>query len=200
MGTTEAARQRVRRAPAGTFFRTSDFVGPRPAVLTALSRLHSDGALARVRNGLYWKGVNSRFGKGRPDASAAAIALAKGRGVGPTAWSATQALGLSTQVPPIAELAVIGPAPKMEGVRFHTRNNTARRDLSFLEIAVIETLREFPRYAEADLFELAKKIDALELNNKISLKKVEKVATSERSPRLRENLEALRDIRERAVA
>ena len=77
MGTTEAARRRVRRAPAGTFFRTSDFVGPRPAVLTALSRLHSDGALARVRNGLYWKGVNSRFGKGRPDASAAAIALAK---------------------------------------------------------------------------------------------------------------------------
>lgn len=57
MGTTEAARRRVRRAPAGTFFRTSDFVGPRPAVLTALSRLHSDGALARVRNGLYWKGV-----------------------------------------------------------------------------------------------------------------------------------------------
>ena len=68
MGTTEAARRRVRRAPAGTFFRTSDFVGPRPAVLTALSLLHSDGALARVRNGLYWKGVNSRFGKGRPDA------------------------------------------------------------------------------------------------------------------------------------
>jgi hypothetical protein len=88
----------------------------------------------------------------------------------------------------------------MEGVRFHTRNNTARRDLSYLEIAVLETLREFPRYAEADLFELAKKIDTLELVNKISLKKVEKVATSERSPRLRENLEALRGIRERVVA
>jgi len=200
VGTAEAARRRVRHAPTGTFFRTSDFDGPRPAVLTALSRLHSDGELVRVRNGLYWKGVSSRFGKGRPDRSAAAIALAKGRGVGPTAWSATQVLGLSTQVPPIAELAVIGPAPKMEGVRFHTRNNTARRDLSYLEIAVLETLREFPRYAEANLLELAKKIDALELINRISLKKVKKVATSERSPRLRENLEALRDLYERVAA
>jgi hypothetical protein len=88
----------------------------------------------------------------------------------------------------------------MEGVRFHTRNNTARRDLSYLEIAVLETLREFPRYAEANLLELAKKIDALELINRISLKKVKKVATSERSPRLRENLEALRDLYERVAA
>ena len=45
-----------------------------------------------------------------------------------------------------------------------------------------------------------KKIDAFELMNKISLKKVEKVATFERSPRLRENLEALRGIRELAGA
>ena len=87
----------------------------------------------------------------------------------------------------------------MEGVRFHAEQHgetrsVVSRDRCHRDVA------EFPRYAEADLFELAKKIDALELNNKISLKKVEKVATSERSPRLRENLEALRDIRERAVA
>lgn len=192
MGTTEAIRNRVRRAATGTFFRPSDFVGHRPAVLTALSRLNAEGELVRVRNGLYWKGVNSRYGSGRPDSSAAAVALAEGRGVGPTRWSATQALGLSTQVPPVADLVVTGPAPKMRGVRFHTRNNAARQNLSYLEVAVLETLRDFPRYVEVDLDELATKVEGLDVAGKISMKKVEKAAASERSPRLRENLEELR--------
>lgn len=200
VGTAETIRRRVNSAPSGTFFCTSDFDGPRSAVLTALSRLYADGELVRVRNGLYWKGVNSRFGKGRPDSAAAAAALTGGRGVGPTGWSATQALGLSTQVPPVAELAVTGRSPKLDGVRFHTRGNVARRDLSYLEVAVLEALREFPRYAEVDIAELVSKVDALDLNREINMKKIEKVAAAERSPRLRENLDAVRRIRERVAA
>jgi hypothetical protein len=88
----------------------------------------------------------------------------------------------------------------MVGVRFHTRNNVARRDLSYLEVAVLEALREFPRFAEVDLTDLAKKIEELELERKINLKKVEKVAHSERSPKLRENFEAIRGLRARLVA
>ena len=194
MTTAEAIRNKVRRAPAGTFMRPSDFPGPRAAVLVVLSRLHAKGDLIRVRNGLYWKGVNSPYGKGSPDLLASAMAAAGERGVGPSGWSATHALGLSTQMPAIPELAVTGPAPKFEGVRFHTRNNATRRGLSFYELALLEALREFPRFAEVDIAEVARKVADLEAKGKIRMAKVEKVAAREHSPRLRENLAIVREL------
>ena len=65
---------------------------------------------------------------------------------------------------------------------------------------MLEALREFPRYAEVDIAELVSKVDALDLNREINMKKIEKVAAAERSPRLRENLDAVRRIRERVAA
>jgi len=195
MATAAAAvRTTVRRAPAGSFIRTSDLPGPRAAVLTALSRLYADGELVRVRNGLYWKGVNSPYGKGRPDRLASAVAAAGGKGVGPSGWTAAQVLGLSTQMAATPELAVTGPAPALKGVRFHTRNNAARRDLSFLEIALLEVLREFPRYTEVSIDEVARRVGDLEADREIRMAKVDKVAASEHSRKLRENLGAVRDI------
>ena len=89
MTTAEMIRRQVQEVPAGTFIRPAELPGTRPAVLTALSRLHADGELVRVRNGLYWKGLQSRFGSGRPNLLDAAVAVA-GTGAGPTGWSAAQ--------------------------------------------------------------------------------------------------------------
>lgn len=145
----------------------------------------------RVRNGLYWKGVSSRFGRGRPSLLEAAVSAAGDRGAGPAGWSATQVLGLATQLPATPEVAVAGPAPKLDGVRFHRRSNAARRDLGFYEVALIEALRDFPRYSEVDMESVARTVTRLESEGKVRMAKVERVAASEHSPALRRNLEAM---------
>jgi hypothetical protein len=111
--------------------------------------------------------------------------------VGPAGWSATQVLGLSTQLPAIPELAVAGPTPTLKGVRFHQRNNLARRGLSFLEIALLESLRDFPRYAEVDFDGVTRRVEELVADGRIRLAKVGKAAASEHSPALRRNLQAV---------
>jgi hypothetical protein len=150
--TTARIRKRVESAVPGTFFRSSDFEGSTSAVETAMSRLARDGLLRRVHRGLYWKGVRSRFGTGRPPALAVGVELAGRRGVGPAGWTASHVLGLTTQVPPTTELSVAGRhAPSApEGIRFHTRANLDRLDLRFHEIALLEVLRDWPATTESD--------------------------------------------------
>ncbi len=188
MTTAEMIRRKVQEVPAGTFIRPADLPGTRPAVLTALSRLHADGELVRVRNGLYWKGLQSRFGSGRPNLLDAAVAVAAGSGAGPTGWSATQVLGLSTQLPAVPEVAVAGPVPTLEGVRFHRRNDTARHELNFYEVALMEVLRTYPRYAEVGIDRVAATVRRLEAEGNADWSKIERVARSEHSPKLRHNL------------
>src|ERR1700716_2295524 len=108
MTTSARIRKRVDSAAPGTFFRSSDFSGSTAAVEAAMSRLPSAGVLKRVHRGLYWKGVRSRFGSGRPAALAVGVELAGRRGVGPAGWTASHVLGLTTQVPPSTELTLVG--------------------------------------------------------------------------------------------
>jgi len=157
----------------------------------SLVRLAGAGDLVRVRNGLYWKGVKSRFGAGRPGLLDAAIAVAGTDGAGPSGWSAAHALGLSTQLPATPEVAVAGPVPSFEGVRFHKRNNLARRNLGFWEIALLEALRSYPAYAAVDLDELATRACSLSAEGKVRFPCLESAARSERSPALRRNLAAV---------
>jgi hypothetical protein len=88
-------------------------------------------------------------------------------------------------------VAVAGPVPSFQGVMFHKRNNLARRDLGFWEIALLEVLRSYPAYAEADLDELATRVCSLVAEGKVRFSHLEKAARSERSPALRRNLVAV---------
>jgi hypothetical protein len=176
----DGIRASVEAVPVGTFIRSADVPGSRAAVNTALSRLARAGDLVRVRNGLYWKGVKSRFGTGRPGLLDAAIAAAGIDGA-----------GLSTQLPATPEVAVAGPVPSFEGVRFHKRNNLARRNLGFWEIALLEALRSYPAYAEVGLDELATRACSLSAEGKVRFPSLESAARSERSPALRRNLAAV---------
>jgi hypothetical protein len=188
----EVVRAVVATAPVGTFIRNADVPGTRAGVNTALSRLAADGEVVRVRNGLYWKGVKSRFGSGGPGRLDAGIAAAGSEGAGPSGWSASQTLGLSTQVPAIPEVAVAGPVPSLSGVKFHRRNNLARRDLSVCEIALLEALRSYPAFAEVTVEEFAIRVQSLVEEGRVRLGHVERVAGKEHSAALRRNLAALR--------
>jgi hypothetical protein len=181
MTTAGRIRHRVASAPAGSFFRPYEFEGVAGAIETALSRLASEGTLTRVRRGLYWKGVNSRFGSGWPGARDIAMELAGDKGNGPTGWSASHFLGLTTQVPPVADMTVVGRhAPKApSGVRFHTRANLDRLKLGFYEIALIEVLRDWPLTTDADWPTLLATVKELGDKGLINLKRVVKGSRSE---------------------
>jgi hypothetical protein len=143
----------------------------------------TDGPIARVRQGLYWtKPKATRFGSGRPDTTAATL-VAAGKGAGPASWSATQALGLSTQIPAVPTVAVLGRAPKgLSGVRFVGRSNLERRDLTPLEIAVLEVLRDYPDHTDpgTDWQDLRDRLATLARDGEIDPHRLMRVAGSER--------------------
>ncbi len=150
-----AIRARIESTPARTFLRADDLAGEfdsRNAVDTALSRLTSDPAvpLVRVHRGLYWRGSPSRFGKDRPSVTDTVVALVGDRGgIGPSGWSASRDLGLTSQRPAIEEFATVGPAPTgIPGVRFRRRSNPKRANLRFNEIAALEVIAAWPKYVD----------------------------------------------------
>ncbi len=192
MSVAETVRNKVSKASVGSFFTVSDFPGSRRAVESALSRLAAENPrVVRVRKGLYWKGVRSPFGVGRPRPREAIRKLA-GRGSGPTGWSASYALGLSTQVPPVEEYVTVRVhSPTLRGVRFHGRTNLDRTSLNEAEIALLEVLRAWPRYVEADWADVVSTVGELESKGVIRLDRVFKVGMKEKSPQARDLLRRL---------
>jgi hypothetical protein len=118
--------------------------GPTGAVEAELSRLARRGEIRRVRKGLYWKGPKTRLGIAAPAPQDVALAIA-GPGAGPSGIEAARWLGLTTQVAGRPEIAVPGRVPTpIAGVRFCSRSTRRREvDLSPIEVAVIEVLRDF---------------------------------------------------------
>jgi hypothetical protein len=152
-----AIRARIEKSPARTFLRTDDLAAEfdsRSAVDTALSRLADDPTvpLVRVRRGLYWRSSASKFGNDWPSAADTVIAVVGDRGgIGPTGWSASRDLGLTTQRPATEEFATLGPPPTgIKGVRFRRRSNPKRANLRYLEIAALEVVGAWPMYVDGD--------------------------------------------------
>ena len=176
--------------PPGTYFTTSDVPGTTGSVDSMLSRLAaSDGPIQRVRQGVYWRrSAPTRFGSARPDPAQAAI-VAAGPGAGPGGASAANSVGLSTQVPRQPQVAVVGRAPKgLIGVRVIARSNPHRVLLSPTEVAVLEGVREFDRYADVPWPQARRRLRRLAADGKIDLVKIADVAAHERSAGLRDRI------------
>jgi hypothetical protein len=150
-------RARVDKTPVRTFLRADEMAADldsRNAVDTALSRLADDQTvpLVRVRRGLYWRSSASKFGKDRPSPADIVIAVAGDRGgIGPSGWSASRDLGLTSQRPATEEFATVAPAPTgIKGVRFRRRSNPKRANLRYHEIAALEVVGAWPAYVDGD--------------------------------------------------
>lgn len=190
-GTTSAAsqvRDWIDGRAARSFFVPADVPGGASVIESTLSRLASDpdGPILRVRNGLYWKKPPAtRWGTGRPDPVDAVFAVA-GRGAGLAGASAANALGLSTQVPVVPMVAVLGRPPKgIDGVRVTTRSNVDRVDLNHTEVAVLEALRDFPHHVDVDADRVRRVLRGLVANGRIDIDKVCRIAVSDRKPEVR---------------
>lgn len=147
------------------FWRSEEFAGSRRAVEHALSRLVADDELVHVRRGLYWRGRRTSFGWSRPSPRDVAVAIAGGDGVGPAGWSATNALGIATQVPGVETVAVPSRAPSpVSGVRWVSRAaRWARRaeKLTPVEVALLEALEGFEGYVDIPHEEAVRRLIAL---------------------------------------
>lgn len=194
MSVAERVRSRELRSKPGVLLSADDFEGSRSAVESALSRMASRGELPRVRRGLYFKGVRSRFGPGRPPIEDVVHKICGKKGVGPAGWNAARVLGLTTQVPARLEFAVVkAPPANLPGVIFRVRRNTDRLAANPREIAVFELLRTWPTHTEGSWADLVAKVAALRSARTIDLDRMARIASVEPSPALRGRMRTLID-------
>lgn len=170
--------------PAGSFIAAADLPGsPRAA-----ARAVAGGELVRVRRGLYFKGVRTRYGMTAPGPVEVAVRVLGPGGVGPAGHCAARAFGLTTQVPARPELAVTrAQLPTIAGVVLRRRGNAARRDLGSDDVALLEVLRDFEHLSEKPLWALAAAVTA----SSIDLRRIDLALRTDRSPAARRQFDAL---------
>ena len=155
ISTAEAVRRWVDEAHPESVLDTREAPGaPSNATRVALSKIASDpeSSVSFVRRHIYWKGGFTKnqwtepFDAEPVDYTAAALAVA-GPGSGLAGYSAAQLFGWTHEMLIAPEIAVVGRAPRgfEEQVLVHSRTNTARYELSELEVALLEATIGFIR-------------------------------------------------------
>jgi len=89
---------------------------------------------------------------------------------------------LSSQIPPKAEIAIVGPKPTgraSKSIEYIMRSNTLRSDLTHEEIALLELAREHFRRVEVDESAFTERLIRLVAEKRIDLKRVARVAAHE---------------------
>jgi hypothetical protein len=193
---TSVAEQVKRRVQSSQneFWTADDFdAASRTAVLRELSRLADEGELRSVRKGLYWRGQKTRLGMTPPQGEDVVRHAVGSGGVGPAAWTASLALGLSTQHPRVETVAVPKRLRALGSVEIKDRSGREfrrRERLNRYEVALLEVLEDWERYVDIPQ---AAALDRLEhwIDSKtIRVDKLVKAAKTE-PPAVRENLRGL---------
>jgi hypothetical protein len=188
-------KRRVAAAPAGSAFTIEEFleVASPAAVKTTLSRLSKRGLIDRVRRGIYHKPRISRFGRGSMSPDYIALAAAHGKAPGPAGASAAVALGLTTQIPPRATIAIVGNRPSaVPDVRFVERSNIGRvtAKLRPSEIALLEIVRDGFKWVELPEPAIRSRVHELVSGGDIDVRRIRRAASGE-TRRVAEQLDAL---------
>ena len=156
----------LREVPVGTFLTVGDLPGSPAAARQCLAREDRDpyGLVRRVAHGLYWRADHydppkvtrngKTFTKTTPSSEAVALHMA-GPGSGWTGYDALRQYRLTTQIPAQIWLAVVGrppQSPKKKGpkIRFFGRANEMRRELTFLEVTLLEALRYYKKFGQVE--------------------------------------------------
>lgn len=166
---------------------TADFPDlPATAVTAALRRLAKVGELRQIRQGVYWRGAKYRFGMSLPDSIQLAKTLTKVNGVGWAGLSASNVLGLTTQVPSVETIAVPISAPRpIQGVKFVARPSKHRRNkmkLNPIEVAALETLSDWESVIDVKPSEAVDSLANYVINGVIRPEKIAEAAADEKGP------------------
>jgi len=188
------------RLPVGSYVHVDQLPGTSSAAKNAASRAATRGDLVGLRRGLYYKGKRTRYGVLTPPAEDVALEVLGRKGVGPTGVWAAHVLNLTTQLPAVPELVTSGPIPTgVRGVLVHKRNNVARRDLNYAEIAVLEVLRDWNYTTEADWDGVVAAVRERVQGRQVRPDKLAAAAAGERKPHVRARLRDLLAALDRAT-
>lgn len=190
----------IRSARPRSFVRLETLPGTDAARRKAVSRAVEAGDLIKVRHGLYYRGVKTRYGMTGPSTVEVALEALGRKGVGPAGFSAAREWSLTTQVPPALHMAALKPAKDLPGIMLTVRSNLFRVGLKYKEIALLELLRDPEVYVEAGWRALVQAAFAAEDSREVRVDNVLTVAARERDvatrtngARLRAELEARSD-------
>ncbi len=178
----------IASAPREEYLVPDQIPGPRAAVRTALSRAARNGTVIRVRRGLYFKPIDTRYGPVKPKSSDVVRAvIGEGVGFGPTGYLAARVFGLTTQVPAREEFVSLRPAPSglPRDVRVARRNNFRRAALNFTEVALLELLRDWESTVDGGWPALEAAVREEITDGSIHADRVLDAAAEEPSPRVR---------------
>lgn len=165
-GTSWGEPKRVRdfvARHAGAYLRPDQVTGVDPAVASkTLSALAREGAVDRVRKGLYYVPRPTLVGPSRPTKPATSEAVLRGKSR-PTGLTAVARLGLTTQVPAVEERAVMGSVVPVgtDAIAVKVRRTGGRTALPEGDGALLETLRTRARDAETSPEDTATTLVAL---------------------------------------
>lgn len=163
---------------------------PESAIAAVLSRLKKKGLLVRVRNGVYYRPRNSRFGTTAPEPTRVAEAVLRRRGI-PAVSSgmpAYNALGLTTQVSPVPTFTVKG---RVGSLRTGRKNKIRLRPVTSLyglkqeERIVLDSLRDLRSIPDTSPEDVLSKIAELIRDGRVSYERVARGAARTEPPRVR---------------
>jgi len=132
-----------------------------------------------------------RYGVASPRADEIARAVLGTRGIGPAGYSAARAWGVTTQIPPVWQVATLRTVDPIDGVIQHERNNLARVDMNEKEIALLELLRAPEIYVEAGWDVLARKVRSALRSGEISSDRLREAVPGEYNRAVRNNFARL---------
>ena len=182
----------IRSARPRSFVRLETLTGTDAARRKAVSRAVEEGDLIRVRHGLYYRGVKTRYGMTGPSVVEVALEALGRRGVGPAGFSAAREWSLTTQVPPALHIAALKAAKDLPGINLTIRSNLDRVRLKYKEIALLELLRDPEVYVDAGWRALVQAVFAAEDSREVRAGNVLAVAARERDVATRTNAAQLR--------
>lgn len=145
---SNAVKMKIEKGGPDRLWTYADFESlPAMAVAASLTRLVKKGLLRRVRNGVYYKPRETRFGVTSPDCSRVAAAVLDRRGIAwrPSGLPVYNALGLTTQVSPVATFDVDRDVTSLRtnlGGRVRYRSVAAVKKMRPEERAVLDALRD----------------------------------------------------------
>jgi hypothetical protein len=201
-----AVALRALQAAPGTPFRASDILDALPsAAARALSRLSRQGAIQRLRKGIYYIPKETLLGKSTPP-DAVVIQKMLPRRARPTGITAANLLGMSTQMASQPEFVVYASSKPLglDAARLYLRPHLCDEEIEPRDGALIEFIRDRGRYGELsanetcvrarEILRNGQRLDGgdreAELSNSDRLRRLRDVALRE-PPRVRAILGAL---------
>lgn len=191
MTRTSSPAAAIRAVPARSFVHVETLPGTPTTIRKALSRAAKDGVVLRVRPGVYYKGVATKYGMTTPSESETLKTVLGERGVGPAGYSAARTWGVTTQVPAVREIATLGSRRKIKNVKLITRSNLSRIDLNELEIALLELLRDPATLVESGWNSLTEHVKAASAEGGIRPDLLRRAVAGESSRAVRQNFAKL---------